>query len=382
MNLNHLWAVTRKEFYHILREPATLLTVTVGPLFLLIIFVYAMTSDVRDVPVAVIDHAGNERAAALIERLDATQEIDITERLDSMDEANARMDRNEIRTIIILPQGYGEVNALTMLSGIPQVEIIIDGTEPTSAEQVLERAYTVTEAHMRDIAGEAFENVPGFDASLLQLPVKIESERRYNPDLRPVVDFYPGLAAMVLSLPAVALVVALTREHELGTMEQLVATPLNKWALMTGKIMPYLVFGMVGVVLILLAGRALYDVPFRGSVAVYLLLSFFFLFSNMGLGLLISVFLRSQQVAMIVAMLVFFVPGFFLSGIFFPLWAMPWIVRVELQMLPITHYVTVSESLYLQGTTLGSLWFNAAALIGLSLVITAASVALFRKKVA
>lgn len=379
MSGRHLWAIVRKEFYHILRDPGTLLLVTLGPLFLLVIFVYAMTADVNNVAVGVINLATNDRASELIQLLDADAKIAIAETLPDVETGNDRLDHGALRAVIVIPQGYGQ---FTLIGTPPQVQIIVDGTEPTSAEAVLESAYRVIEDHTRTVMAETLAILPGFDAALLDMPVQVETERRYNPDLRAVVDFYPGLAAMVLSLPGIALALAISREHELGTMEQLVATPVNKLALLVGKLTPYLVFGMVGVVTILLAGRFLYDVPFEGSVLGYLILSFFFLFSNMGLGLLISVFIRSQQLAMIVAFLVFFVPGFFLSGIFFPLSAMPWVIRLEMLMLPITHYVAVSKALFLQGTPLASLWFNTLALIGLGVAITALSVALFRKKVA
>lgn len=379
MNIRHLLAITRKEFTHILRDPATLLLVTVGPLFLLVIFVYALTADVSNVPVGVVDLAGNDRAAELIQRLDAHEDIAIAETLPDAATGETRLDHGDLRGFIVVPERYGQ---FTLLGSPPQVEIIVDGTEPTTAEAVLEGAYRVIEDHARAIMQDTLANLPGFDAALLEMPVQVEVERRFNPDLRAVVDFYPGLAAMVLSLPGIALALAISRENELGTMEQLVATPVNKLALLVGKLTPYLAFGMVGVVVILAAGRVLYDVPFEGSVLGYLILSFFFLFSNLGLGLLISVFIRSQQLAMIVAFLVFFVPGFFLSGIFFPVSAMPWVVRLEMLMLPVTHYVAVSKAMYLQGTGILTLWFNAAALVGLGVAITALSVVLFKKKVA
>lgn len=391
MSVNHFNAIVRKEFYHVVRDPGMLFLLLIGPAFLMVILVYALTADVKDVPVVVVDLADNTYSQALVDAIDATEEAHVVERLASADAIGPLLDRNEVRVALVIPELYGVVPetpaemltfVASMLSGsVPQLRIIVDGTEPMSAERVLEATYKEVEAQIRDYA-QNFKNVPGFDSALLERPVQIETERRYNPDLRTIVDFYPGLAAVVLSLPGVALALALAREQELGTMEQLVATPINKLAMLTGKMVPYLVFGMFGVFAILLLGRVVYDVPFRGSLIGYVVLSFFFLFSNMGIGMLIAVLIRSQQLAMVVAFLIFFVPGFFLSGVFFPLSAMPQIMQIEMQMLPVTHYVVISKVLYLQGAPVTELWFNAAALVAMGAAIMALSVALFRKKVA
>jgi ABC-2 type transport system permease protein len=381
MNLDHLRAIIRKEFYHIIRDPGTLILMTLGPVLLMLVLVYMLTADVKHVPVAVVDLADNVQSQALIQRIQTTGVVQVAYHPGSVEDANPLLERNQIRAVLVIPQNYGQVAAL-LLGQVPQLHIIVDGTEPVSAEHVLNAIYSASDAALRQFVMDTLAKLPGFDASLFDLPVKISVERRYNPDLRAVVDFFPGLTAVVLSLPGIALTLALAREKELGTMEQLIAMPVNKVSLLLGKLVPYMVFGFADVFLLVAMGYWLYDVPFRGSLASYVLIASLFLFSNMGLGLLISVVLPSQQLAMIVGFLVFFFPSFFLSGIFFPLSAMPGVIQLELQMLPVTHFVTASKAIYLQGTPLGALWFNALALLGLGVGILLVSVALFRKKVA
>jgi ABC-2 type transport system permease protein len=381
MNLDHLRAIIRKEFYHIIRDPGTLILMTLGPVLLMLVLVYMLTADVKHVPVAVVDLADNVQSPALIQRIQTTGVVQVAYHPGSVEDANPLLERNQIRAVLVIPQNYGQVAAL-LLGQVPQLHIIVDGTEPVSAEHVLNAIYSASDAALRQFVMDTLAKLPGFDASLFDLPVKISVERRYNPDLRAVVDFFPGLTAVVLSLPGIALTLALAREKELGTMEQLIAMPVNKVSLLLGKLVPYMVFGFADVFLLVAMGYWLYDVPFRGSLASYVLIASLFLFSNMGLGLLISVVLPSQQLAMIVGFLVFFFPSFFLSGIFFPLSAMPGVIQLELQMLPVTHFVTASKAIYLQGTPLGALWFNALALLGLGVGILLVSVALFRKKVA
>lgn len=377
--MNHYRAIVRKEFTQIIRDPGTLILLTLGPVFLLLVFVYMLTSDVRDVPTAVVDQSNNAASQNLIATLDAAAEISITEHLNSIEDANPLFDQGAIRLLIVIPPNYGSTLAL-MTGGVPQFRIVADGTEPVSAERALERVYSIIEDDVRQIVSQS--PVGGFAAALMDLPVSIKTETLYNPDLRGLVGFFPGIAAMVLSLPGIALTLAIVRERELGTLENLVATPISKLGLLLGKITPYLIFGTLDALVIVGVGRVLFNVPFRGNLLAYLFVSFLFMLSNMGLGLLISVLVRTQQVAMIVSMLIFLLPGFFLSGVFFPAWAMPLILRLDLLALPVTHYVAISQGMYLQGTPLGDFVWNAAALAALGVAMLALSMAVFRKKVA
>lgn len=379
MNLIHYRAIVRKEFYQILRDPGTLILLTLGPVFLLLVFVFMLTSDVRDVPTAVVDLANNDASKNLIDKIDAAQEVHITQHLADAEAANKLFDQGAIRLLLVIPQNYG--NTLTLLTGqVPRFQIVVDGTEPLSAERALERIYTIVENDLRQIVKNSV--VGGLVANLMDTPVTIDVTRLYNPDLRGLVGFFPGIAAMVLSLPGVALTLAIVRERELGTLENLVATPVSKLGLLLGKVTPYLIFGTLDALLMVAVGKVMFNIPFQGNLLAYVFVSFLFMISNMGLGLFISVLVRSQQVAMIVALLVFFIPGFFMSGVFFPVWAMPLIVRLDLLALPVTHYVAISQGMYLQGASLGDLWLNTLALAVLSVGLLALSMGVFRKKVA
>lgn len=379
MNLNHYRAIVRKELYQILRDPGTLILLTLGPVFLLLVFVFMLTSDVRDVPTAVVDLSNNDASQNLIQEIDAAPEVHITQHLASAEDANRLFDEGAIRILIVIPADYG--NTLTLLAGqIPRFQIVVDGTEPISAEQALDKIYTIVEDDLRQIVKNSV--VGGLVANMLDLPIQIDTTRLYNPDLRSIVSYFPGIAAMVLSLPGIALTLAIVRERELGTLESLVATPISKLGLLFGKITPYLIFGTLDALLIVGVGKVLFNMPFRGNLLAYTFASFLFMISNMGLGLFISVLVRSQQVAMIVAILVFMVPGFFLSGVFFPVWVMPLILRIDLLVLPVVHYVAISQGMYLQGTALANLWLNLVALAVLSIGMLALSISVFRKKVA
>ncbi len=186
---------------------------------------------------------------------------------------------------------------------------------------------------------------------------------------------------MMLTLPALALALSLAREAENGTLEQLVASPVDKRALLMGKMLPYLVFGMIDVIVLLIMGQVAYQVPFRGSLPEYLLVALLFNMANLGLALLIAVFVRSQQVAMVVAILIYFVPPFFLSGMFFPAEAMPAIVQLEMIEFPSSHYVALAKAIFLQGTSITHMLFDLLILAVLALELFEIAAFAFRKKI-
>lgn len=377
MTWRHIKAIAYKEFLHILRDPGTLLLVTLGPVFLMVSFTYTMTADVKNAAVAVLDRADNVASAELLVQFKSTDVIDITHEVDSQAEADDLMQKGAIVALVIIPADYGE---LGLDGSMTPVSAVIDGTEPVSAEAVLDEVYRISDEYSRELASTQLAEM-GLDATLFDPPIRIKEKILYNPELRSVVDIYPGLAAMMLSLPAIALALSFARENEAGTLEQLVASPINKRALLIGKMMPYLVFGMVDVYILLVLGWVAYDVPFEGSLIDYTIIALLFMVANLGVGMLIAVLIRSQQVAIIVTMLIFFVPPFFLSGLFFPVSAMPEIMQWETVEFPSTHYVAASRAIQLQGSSLRSLWFPTLILLILAVELLEVAAWIFRKKV-
>lgn len=377
MNMRHTIALARKEFRHILRDPGTFLLVTIGPVFLMLVFVYMLTSEVKDAPVAIIDLAQNDASSELMDLIENDPVTHIVAHYESVDATDPAFQRGDIVAAVEIPEHYGQ---FSLLGGVPTVDIIVDGMEPTSAEKVLETIYRITDEQTRKLAEGSLGQL-GMDAAMLQYPINVEQETMFNPDLRNIVDFYPGLMGMMLTLPALALALSLAREAENGTLEQLFASPVDKRSLLFGKMLPYLVFGMVDVLILLIVGLVIYNVPFRGSLLEYVLVAVLFNMANLGIALLISVFVRSQQVAMIVAILIFFVPPFFLSGMFFPADAMPLIVKAEMVEFPSLHYVALAKAIFLQGTSITDLLFNFVILVILAIEYFEIAAFAFRKKI-
>ena len=187
---------------------------------------------------------------------------------------------------------------------------------------------------------------------------------------------------MVLGLPALSVALTLAHEREHGTMEQLLATPISRIDLLCGKMIPYIFFGLLNVILIPLVAIAWFRIPFNGNFLLYLLLSTVFLFAILALGTIVGVFMRSQAAALALSFLVIFFPGFFLTGIFFPITAMPEIARLEALALPGTHYAIITRGIFLPGVGLDILWPYGIMLLGLGVAFIAVAALFFRKKLA
>jgi ABC-2 type transport system permease protein len=183
-------------------------------------------------------------------------------------------------------------------------------------------------------------------------------------------------------MPAVAATLALTAEKEKGTLEALIATPVRRSELLIGKLIPYILSGLVSAVLCALVGTHWFGAPFRGSSLLYLLLSADFFLATLSIGLLISVFVPSQQAAMVCAMLIFLFPGFFMSGLFYPIASMPPMMKMEAYMMPTTHYVAIARGLFLKGLGIESLWPFAIALLIMGVLVTGVAIVTFKKKLA
>jgi ABC-2 type transport system permease protein len=213
------------------------------------------------------------------------------------------------------------------------------------------------------------------------VPVDLRLRTWYNPTLKAIIGFLPALIATVMAMPAVTTTMALTKEKEHGTLEQLIATPIRRSELLVGKLIPYLLSGTLAIVLCIMLAVYWFGSPFQGSFVLYLVLALDFLLATLAIALLLSVFVKTQQAAQLGAFLIFFFPGFFLSGIFYPLVSMKPIMKLEAYMVPTTHFVIIGRGVMLKGQGLEALWPYALALLAMGFSFLALSIFLFKKKV-
>ncbi len=375
MSLRHLRAVIRKEIRHILRDRATFVLVLLTPLATLLVMAYALVTDIRHVPIAVLDYERSASSLQFIQQIFAGDDLILHTIAGSMDEVERLLLNGEVKAAVVIHPAFSA--EIARLSSIP-LQIIIDGTEPESGAFAVDHITLRAQAFIENALARQLQ-AQGVAAGALE-PVDLRVRTWYNPGLKPRVDLIPGLISMVLGFPALSVALTLAHEREHGTMEQLMASPIRRVELLIGKTLPYVFVGLVNVIVIPVLAMTWFQVPFNGSFPLFFGLSALFLFAILSMGMVIGVFIRTQPAALALSFLVIFFPGFFLTGIFFPIASMPEIMRLESMFLPGTHYAVITRGVFLPGNGLEVLWPYALMLAFLGLVFTAVSALFFRKK--
>ena len=370
MSLRHIWAVAHKEIRYIFRDRSTFILVLITPIVLLLIMAYALTVDIQHVPIAVLDFDRSLLSRDFVQRITAGSDVDLYAHVNSFDEIETLLIEGKVKAAIILDRGFA--NDLLALRGMP-IQILIDGTEPESG------AFAVDQIAFR--AEEFINQIVAEQTSLDSLQsIDLHIQAWFNPSLKPRVDIIPGLISMILGFPALSVALTLAHEREHGTLEQLMATPVGRGELLIGKMIPYIIVGLVNVIVIPALAMVWFKIPFNGSFVLFFMLSATFLFAILSMGIIIGVFMPTQAAALAVSFLMIFFPGFFLTGIFFPIASMPEIMRLEALALPGTHYAIITRGIFLQGNGINILWPYAVMLIGLGFAFTGIAALFFKKR--
>ena len=369
-----LRAIARKEWIQLRRDTRSMILAFVLPLLLLLFFGYAITWDVEDISLSVLDNDGTTASRALLDALTSGGLFDLGERLISAEDVDRALTEGKARAVLVIPPGYaGDL-------GIPdspaEVQLLLDGSDANTATIALNYADAIVGRFGATLAGEVTA-VNDAGAGGPQLEVRTW----YNPNLESRHMIVPGLIAVIMSVIA-AMLTALTiaREWERGTMEQLAATPATRLEIVLGKLLPYLVIGAFDVAVTVVAGRLIFGTPLNGSVLLLALLTILFLLGALGLGIFISAAVKSQVLATQVAMVATYLPAILLSGFLFDIASMPPVLRGVTFLVPARYFVTVTRGIFLKGVGLEVLWPQALlmslyALLGLGLATRA-----FRKE--
>lgn len=375
MTLRHIWAVTRKEIQHIIRDRSTLIIVLATPTALLLIMAYALTVDIQNVPIAVLDYDRTNLSRRFVQQITAGRDLKLFAQVNSFAQIENLLEKGDIKAAIIIDPAFS--NDLVSLKGMP-MQIIIDGTEPESGGFAVDHIAWRAEEFVNKALEDQIQAI-GIPLETIQ-PIDLRIRTWYNPSLKPRVDLIPGLISMVLGMPALSVALTLAHEREHGTLEQLMATPIGRAELLLGKMLPYIIVGLINVIVIPLLAMIWFKIPFNGNPILFFILSAIFLFALLAMGIIVGVFMRTQAAALAASFLVIFFPGFFLTGIFFPIASMPEIMRLESMVLPGTHYAIITRGIFLTATNLDVLWPYAILLIGLGFGFTGIAALFFRKK--
>ena len=350
MSWSRIMAIVKKEVRQLRRDRLTFGMVVGLPVIQMLLFGYAINTDVRNLRTAIVDQSQTHLSRQFVAELGQTQVVDIVESVQTITEVNDLLRSGRISIGVVLPVDFDRRVALRSRSA---VQLLVDGTDPT----ILGVAN-----QLRNIPF-AFDVTP--ESAGWQL---VETRPYYNPERRSPVNIIPGLMGVILTMTMILFTaVALVRERERGNLELLINTPLSSTELMVGKVVPYIVIGMLQLALILGVGRLLFDVPVRGSIADLYLASAAFVAANLTLGLLISTAAKTQFQAM--QMMVFILlPSILLSGFMFPFDGMPSFARYIGEVLPNTHFIRLTRGIMLRDAGLGEMLPDLLYLIGFTLV--------------
>ncbi len=372
MVLVRIFAVTRKEFLHIIRDPRTLAVMFLIPVIQLVLLGYAATTDVKHLATAVWDQDKTARSRELVEAFRVSNYFDITVSVDNQEQMARLVDNGDVRGALVIPAGYQR--DLERGDKV-RVGFVVDGSDPSVANTALSAAQGVGQAHSVEVVTEAMGDV------LAAAPgVEVHPRVWYNPSMESANYMVPGLIGVILTMVTMLLTaMAIVREKEQGTIEQLIVTPIRSGELMIGKVIPYIFIAFWDLLEILIIGVLLFKVPIHGSVPLLLALSGVFLATSLGLGILISAVSKTQQEAMLLVFLIL-LPSIFLSGYFFPIDAMPEALQYVAKVVPLTYVLVIVRSIILKGVGLEILRGEVLALAVFGVVVMTFAAVRFQKR--
>jgi ABC-2 type transport system permease protein len=360
----------RKEALHIRRDPRSLYLAVGLPVIMLLLFGYAITLEVRHMPIGVIDQDGSPAGRDLIARVTSTGYFEQTVRSADFGGAVRALDDGTARILLVLPRGFAKRLAKGENAS---VQLLVDGSDSNSALIAMGYLSQIIQSYSRDILLRRLQAQGGV---LTSLPgVDLRTRIWYNPDLKNSYFVVPGVIAVVMMIMAVMLTsLTVAREWETGTMEQLIATPARPLEIILGKLLPYFVLGLIQLTLVVLFGRILFRVPLQGNLLFLLGVSCLFLICGLGQGLLLSVAAKSQQLAFMLSILTTLLPTYLLSGFAFPIASMPPLIRAVTYLVPARYYLAIIRAIFLKGTGPAALWgeIGPLAVFALAIVVLCA----------
>ncbi len=364
MKLRRLAAVARKESLHLLRDWRSLTLALAIPLFLILLYGYALTLDLRNVPTVVWDQGRSPESRELLSLFGSSPYFTIKAYRDNYPQLQEDLDRGRAMVAIVVPSDF----AAKVQTGKPvQIQILGDGSDANTSRLAMNYAANIGAIYARTVTAERML-LQG--RGKLQQPVELAARAWYNPGLRSQNVLIPGIIALVMIVVAALLTsTTIAKEWETGTMEQLISTPLRGPELIFGKIVPYFCIGMIDVALAVLMGKWIFNVQIVGNAALLFAMSALFLTGALFFGLMLSIKLKSQVLANQLAIIAGFLPTLLLSGFVFAIENMPIPLQVLTYIVPARYFIAILRGIYLKGIGLEILWLNAVFLMIYALIM-------------
>lgn len=360
----------KKEFAHVLRDRKTLLILFGLPIMQILIFGFALTNEVKNSKIVVVDYAKDEVTQQLITKIESSRYFEIEKALMSHDEIEAAFKTGKIRMAIVFPENFAHS---LLHENKAQLQLITDATDPNQATTLTNYVSSI----VADYQLELNANNP------ISMRIIPETRMLYNPQLKGVHNFVPGVMALVLMLVCVMMTaISIVREKEIGTMEILLVSPFKPLMVIVSKAVPYLILSLINVVTILLLSVFVLDLPVNGSVLLLFVESTLFIITSLSLGLLISVRTESQQTAMLISLMGMLLPTLLFSGFMFPIENMPWPLQVISNIVPAKWFYIIVKSIMIKGLGFAAIWKETLILLGITIFLVTVSLKNFKIRLA
>jgi ABC-2 type transport system permease protein len=371
LSLSRWFGIMLKEFIQLKRDRLTFGMIIGIPVMQLLLFGFAINSDPKSLPTAVLSQDNSQYARTVTAALQTSGYFKVVRQIASEDEANALLARGDVQFVVTIPVGFERALAR---GERPVLLIEADATDPSAtgnAIAALSQAVDTALAH--DLKGVLGDSMPQ------PSPVDLRIHRRYNPEGITAYNIVPGLLGVILTMTMILMTgLAMTRERERGTFENLLATPALPIEVMTGKIVPYIVIGLIQVTLVLVAARYIFDVPMQGNLALLYGVVLIFIAANLTLGITFSSIARNQLQAMQMTFF-FFLPSMLLSGFMFPFRGMPYWAQVIGNVLPLTHFLEMARGVMLKGNSFAALWPSLWPILVFMAVVLVAGLTVYKR---
>ncbi len=359
-------AFVKKEFHHILRDRRTLLFMFGLPVVQILLFGFALSNEIKNASIAILDHSRDEATQLLIARMDASRYFTVVKNISSDAQIGEIFRKGEAKLVVVFPPNF---RAALLHTKAAQVQLVADATDTNTATTISNYASAI----IRDYQDELLDNQ--------QLPytIKVETRMLYNPQLKSAYNFVPGVMAMIMMLlSALMTSVAIVREKEMGTMEVLLVSPMKPLLVVLTKAIPYLLLSFVNVIIILLLSVFVLEMPINGSLILLLLECLLFILTSLSLGLLISSATNSQQIAMFISLVGLMLPTIIFSGFLFPIENMPIPLQVISNIIPAKWFYIIVKSVMIKGLGIGVIWKETLILLGMTVFLMGISTARFK----
>lgn len=358
--------VIKKEFFHILRDPRTLLIIFGIPVVQILLFGYVITNEIKDVNIAVFDKSRDNVTEKIIHKIRSSGYFIIRGEIFRKQQIEEYFERGEVKAVVVFEQKFAEKLKRT---GDPEIQIICDASDPNTARLISNYTKAVINDFIQDM-NQGREKAAGILLNVRML---------YNPELKGVFMFVPGVMALLLTLiSAMITSISITREKELGTMEMLLVSPFQPFHIVLGKVVPYVVISFVNTVIIVLLGHTVFGLPVQGSIVLLFIEGMIFINTALCIGVFISTVTESQLVAMMVSLAGLMMPTMLLSGFIFPIENMPPFLQYLSNIVPAKWFIRIIKSIMLKGTGIAYIWKETVILIVMTIVFLGLSVKQFR----